>query len=101
MNIDSYRPFIAKVIAPFIGLAVTAVNKKYGFVLDDSVVGMAVAALTDIIVFSLSTGLSGVLINKKVNPGNAASAHLAAREKSEAETIKAKASMYDAARHSQ
>lgn len=91
MNFDTWRPIIAKIIAPFVGLAVTWLNKKYGITFGHSDVQQAVAGLTDLVVFALSTGLTSVGINKIVNPGNAASAHLASREKSEAETLKRKA----------
>ncbi len=89
MSFDSYRPFIAKLLAPFIGLAVTALNKKFGFGFTDSDTAQALTSLTDLVIFALSTGLSGVLINKKVNPGNAASSHLAGAEVQEAKDIKA------------
>lgn len=101
MSFDSYRPFIAKALAPFIGLAITALNKKYGFGFTETDQMQALTSLVDLVVFALSTGLSGVMINKKVNPGNAASAHLAGAEKAETQAIKAKADMYDAARGNQ
>lgn len=90
MNFDTWRPFIAKIIAPFVGLLVTALNKKYGITFGDTDVAQAVAGLTDLVVFAVSTGISAVGINKVVNPGNAASAHLAAREKAEVVTLKRK-----------
>lgn len=88
MNFDSYRPFIAKVVAPLIGALVTILNKKYGLVFSDADVQQAVGPVVDLIIFAISTGVSAVTINKKVNPGNAASAHLAGMEKEQVETIK-------------
>lgn len=85
MNFDTFRPLIAKSIAPFIGLLVTALNKKYGFTFTNA----DLQPLIDLVIFALTAGLSGVFINKKVNPGNAASSHLAGAEVAEARAIKA------------
>ena len=88
MNYDTLRPFIAKFLAPLIGLAVTWINKRFGIVFTDAETQQVLASLVDLVVFSISTGFAGVLINKKVNPGNAASAHLAGKESSEATVLK-------------
>jgi hypothetical protein len=88
MNFDAWRPFIAKFIAPLVGFAVTWLNKKFGIELGQDDQNQALVALVDFVVFAISTGLAGVGINKVVNPGNAASSHLAAVEKSEVEQIK-------------
>lgn len=91
-NFDAWRPFIAKFLAPIIGLCVTYLNKRFGIVFTDAETQQVLASLVDLVVFAISTGVSSVGINKVVNPGNAASSHLAAREKYEAETIKGKTS---------
>jgi hypothetical protein len=88
MNFDTWRPFIAKFIAPIIGLCVTYLNKRFGIVFTDAETGQVLASLVDLVVFAISTGVSSVGINKVVNPGNAASAHLAGKEKTEAERLK-------------
>ncbi len=76
MTFDTYRPFIAKLLAPFIGLLVTALNRRYGIEFDQSVVGLAVSSLTDLVVFAVTTGIAAVGINKKINPANAASTEM-------------------------
>jgi len=88
MNFDAWRPFIAKFLAPLVGFAVTWLKNKWGidFGVDES--NQVLNALVDLVVFSISTGATGVGINKIVNPGNAASSHLAAQEKAETEQIK-------------
>lgn len=88
MNLDSWRPFIAKFIAPIIGFCVTYLNKRFGIAFTDAETQQVLASLVDLVVFSISTGISAVAINKKVNPGNAASAHLAAAEKQEVTDMK-------------
>lgn len=88
MNFDTYRPFIAKIVAPLIGALVTLLNKKYGYQFSDADVQQAIGPVVDLIIFAISTGVSAVTINKKVNPGNAASSHLAGAEKEESDTIK-------------
>lgn len=88
IDFDTLRPFIAKFIAPFIGLAITYLNKRYGMEFNDNDAAQAIASLVDLVVFSIATGVSAVTINKKVNPGNAASSHLAAVEKTEAAVAK-------------
>lgn len=88
MDFDKYRPFVAKIVAPLIGALVTILNKKYGFVFSDPDIQQAVGLAVDFVIFAVSTGVTAVTINKGVNPGNAASSHLAGREKEEAESIK-------------
>lgn len=88
MNFDAWRPFIAKFIAPLIGFAITYLKHRFGIEFNDAEQAQVLNALTDLVVFAISTGISSVGINKVVNPGNAASSHLAAQEKSEAENIK-------------
>ena len=51
-------------------------------------VSQVVSGTTDLIVFAITSGASGVGINKVVNPGNAASSHLAVMEKREVQDIK-------------
>jgi hypothetical protein len=87
-NFDAWRPFIAKFIAPLIGFCFTYLNKRFGIVFSDAETGQLLTSLVDLVVFAISTGVSAVGINKVVNPGNAASSHLAAVEKEEAKAIK-------------
>lgn len=96
MSIDFWRPFIAKILAPFIGFAVTYLNKKYGIVFSDADTAGLVAQITDLLVFAVSTGITAVGINKWANPGNAASSHLAAAEKAESQEIKSFTDQYKA-----
>lgn len=88
MNFDSWRPFIAKFVAPIIGFCITYLNKRFGIVFSDAETGQLVASLVDLVVFAVATGITAVSINKRVNPGNAASSHLAAAEKVESQIIK-------------
>lgn len=89
MNYDAWRPFISKFVAPLIGLAATWLNSKYGILFDDAEQNQIVVHLVDLVIFAISTGVSSVGINKFVNPGNAASSHLAAAEHQEVKDIKA------------
>lgn len=76
LNFDTWRPFIAKFIAPLIGFVVTYLNKRFGIVFSDAESAQVVASLVDLVVFAMATGISAVAINKKVNPANAASTEL-------------------------
>lgn len=96
MSYDSWRPFIAKFIAPLIGLCITYLNKKFGIEFSDAEQAQVLASLVDLVVFAISTGVSAVAINKHVNPGNAASSHLALQEKREVAEIKATTDQYKA-----
>lgn len=90
MSSDFWRPFLAKIIAPFVGFAATWLKHKYNIDFGVDEQNQVVLQLTDLLVFAITTGLAAVAINKKANPGNAASAHLAAREKHEAVVLKGK-----------
>ena len=94
MNFDAWRPFIAKFVAPLMGLCITYLNKKFGIVFSDAETQQVLTSLVDLVVFSISTGVTAVGINKVVNPGNAASSHLAAVEKVESQEIKASTAEY-------
>jgi hypothetical protein len=88
MNFDAWRPFIAKLLAPLIGGIALWIKGKIGadFGVDEQ--NVVTQGIVDFIVFAITAGASGVGINKFVNPGNAASSHLAAVEKAETEQIK-------------
>jgi hypothetical protein len=102
MNFDAWRPFIAKILAPIIGAIITTfvlwLKTRWNITVE-----LSSAELTDIvkntinlIVFAVSTGVSAVTLNKRVNPGNAASSHLAVVEKRQSEEIKATTDQYEA-----
>jgi hypothetical protein len=103
MNVsaDFWRPFLAKFVAPLVGLLFTIINKKYGIEFSQTETDLLVASLVDMVVFAISTGVTAVGINKFVNPGNAASSHLASAEKVESQLIKARTDQYEAMKDAQ
>lgn len=82
---DRLRPFLSKIIAPLIVSALAWAANKTG-----------VVALTDTqfqetmiaVVMWAITSITHTAISKKTNPGNTASAHLAAISKVESERLK-------------
>jgi hypothetical protein len=101
ISADFWRPFLAKFIAPLVGFAITFLNKRYGIAFSDAEAGVLVASLVDLVIFSITTGATAVGINKYVNPGNAASSHLASAEKVESQLIKARTDQYEAMKEDQ
>lgn len=84
--IDFLRPFISRIIAPIVASIVAWLAVRYGIVVDP---GYATTKVLEavITVFGLLAPLSGIIkqiIDRKVNPGNAAHPKLAAIEKQEA-----------------
>lgn len=102
MNLDSWRPFIAKILGPIIGAVIASfiLWLKARWNVEVSLSSQEMTELInhtiDMMIFAISAGVSAVTLNKKVNPGNAASSHLAAREKYEVQVIKAKTGEYEA-----
>ncbi len=102
MIFDALRPFISRALAAVFATLITWLLSK-GIDLGKDAAGQLTEVATTLLIggFTLVYGVLHKTIDKSVNPGDAASSHLASREKTEAETIKAKASMYDAARGNQ
>jgi hypothetical protein len=101
ISADFWRPFLAKFLAPFVGFALTYLNKRLGILFSDAEAGVLVASLVDLVIFAITTGATAVGINKFVNPGNAASSHLASAEKVESQLIKARTDQYEAMKDAQ
>lgn len=83
--IDFLRPFLARIIAPIVTSLVAWLAVHYGITYDP---GIATKQVTEavIAVFGILAPLTGVvkqIIEKKVNPGNAASTKIAAIEHQE------------------
>lgn len=97
MNYDTWRPFIAKFLAPLIGFVATLLKHKLGIEFSDAETSQVLTSLTDLVVFSISTGVAAVFVNKQVNPGNAASSHLAGKEATESQIIKVQENQRDLA----
>lgn len=87
--LNTLRPFISRLIAPFVtmGLAWLALHGfDFGADASGHVTEYAVVAIVGLMQFV--NGAVHKTIDKKVNPGDAASAHLAGAEKVEAQVIK-------------
>lgn len=76
---DRLRPFLSRLIAPVIAAACGAVAHKTGIVVDDATVTAAVVAG--------AYGIAHKMLDKKLNPADSASAHLAAQGKTDRATI--------------
>lgn len=64
---NTFRPLLSRIVAPFIGALVVWLSTRYGLELP----GVA-EALTELIVFAVTTGVSHKLIDRYVNPLDAA-----------------------------
>ena len=94
MNFNALRPFIAPAIAPFIGAALAWLANHYGIVYTPEQQHQISEGIVTGILMLFATSASAaavvkVAMNKKLNPGNAASTHLAAAEKNEVQQLKA------------
>lgn len=94
MNFDTIRPYLAKFLAPICGALITGfiawLKSRWGIEvnLSSAELNALVTQLGELATFAISTGISAVTINKVVNPGNAASSHLASEEKAESKQLK-------------
>lgn len=97
-SFDALRPFIAKLLGPIFGAIIGGfilwLKVRWGIHvdLDNAQVSALADQLVNLVIVMISTGISSVFVNKKVNPGNAASSHLAAEEKEESKLLKVVAS---------
>lgn len=79
--LDRLRPYASRVIAAWIASGAAYLETKYGIVLDpDTKANLVVGAIA---VFGTIYPIVHRLIDKKLNPGDAASAHQAVAEKIE------------------
>lgn len=84
--IDFLRPFLSRIIAPVVASIVAWLAVRYGIVVDPDVATTRVLEAV-IAIFGILAPLSGIIkqiIDRKINPGNAAHPKLAAIEKLEA-----------------
>lgn len=85
------RPILSRLIGAWVGALAIWLSTRYGVVLDESqqaqIIGGAVAVLYGI--GQTMYAISHRLTDKRVNPGDAASSHLAAVEAVEAARLKA------------
>jgi hypothetical protein len=96
MGFNALRPFIAPAIAPFIGAFLAYLANRFGIQYTPEQQaqiseGVVTAILALFATAASLTGIAKVAMNRKLNPGNAASSGLAAREKHEANVLDAKA----------
>lgn len=88
--LDTLRPFISRLIAPFVTMGLTWLalhGFDFGADATGHVTEYAVVAIVGLM--QIINGVGHKTIDKKFNPGDAASSHLAGAEKVEAEAIKA------------
>lgn len=80
---DSLRPYLARLLAAVVPALIGWLCGKLGVKLDPTVV----AELNTATVALLLYGISHTTLNKKMNPGDAASSKLAAVEKQETQEL--------------
>jgi hypothetical protein len=92
MNADTLRPFISRILSPFIAMLLTYLGTKFGISFGDDAQPYFTETITalSLPVFLALNAVIHKLLDKWINPGDAASAHLAGREKSEVKTLKSK-----------
>lgn len=73
------RPFLSRILAPIIAGACGVLAHKTGIVVDDATVTAAIVAG--------AYGVAHKVLDKKLNPADSASAHLAAQGKTDRATI--------------
>lgn len=90
MNFDSLRPFLSRFLASLFATLITWLLSR-GIDLGKDAAGQLTEVATTLLIgaFTLFYGVLHRTIDKKVNPGDAASSHLATVEKAEAVTLKA------------
>jgi small basic protein len=78
---DAIRPFLSRIIAGWIAALIVFLNAKFGVTLDGDT--QAAILTLGLGLFSTIYSIAHRLIDKKLNPGDAASSHLAVKELSE------------------
>ncbi|HXG69473.1 MAG TPA: hypothetical protein VNJ04_02550 [Gemmatimonadaceae bacterium] len=89
--LDALRPFFSRLIAPAITALLAILATKFGIDFGADA-AQHLTAYATVIAFAVFTAVNGVfhrVIDKKVNPGDAASSHLAGAEKTESKQLKA------------
>lgn len=88
--LDTLRPFISRLIAPFITAALGFLAVRFGLNFGEDA-GGHITEYSVVLFIGLAQFINGAVhkaIDKKVNPGDAASATLASAEKVEAGMLK-------------
>lgn len=76
---DSLRPFLSRIIAGLVGTLAAYLETKFQIIVNpDTKAALVSGALG---VFSIIYPITHRLLDKKINPGDAASSHLAVAEK--------------------
>lgn len=85
--LDRLRPYASRVIAAWVGAGAAYVETRFGVILDpDTKANLVVGAVA---VYGTVYPIIHRLLDKKWNPGDAASTHQAVAEKAEVAAIKA------------
>ena len=88
--LDSLRPFLSRIIAPFITAALAFLAVRFGLNFGEDAAGH-ITEYTVVLLIWLAQLLNGPIhkwIDKWANPGDAASSHIAAAEKAHADSLK-------------
>lgn len=81
--LDRFRPYVSRILGAGIGALAGVLSTKFSIPVDPS----TQAAITSAVTAGIY-GIAHKVIDKTVNPGDAASTHLAVQEKSEADSLK-------------
>ena len=89
--IDSLRPFLSRIIAPLVTALLTYLAVHFGLNFGEDAAGhiTETAVIAVIAGMQIVYGLVHRVVDKKVNPGDTASSHLAVEAKAAAEEAKA------------
>jgi hypothetical protein len=86
---DSLRPFLSRWVGSLVGVGAAWLVAKYGFNVNQQTQHDVAEVLVLLITTLVVRDSTHRAIDKKVNPGDAASMHLAVAEKAESAAIKA------------
>jgi small basic protein len=82
---DAIRPFFSRILAGWLAAAAVYLNGKYGITLSgDTQAAIITLAFA---IFSTVYSITHRVIDKRVNPGDAAGSHYAVREKEESDRL--------------
>lgn len=88
--LDALRPFISRMVAPAITALLAILATKFGLDFGADA-AQHLTAYATVITFAIFTAFNGVfhrMIDKKVNPRDAASSHIAAEGPAESQALK-------------
>jgi hypothetical protein len=94
VDMNVLRPFLSRVVAPWIAAAFLALALKFGLAPDEVLANRVAETVIEVILWVVPallsiTGIFKQFIDRKVNPADAASGHLAYRGKLERENVDA------------